>query len=62
MAFCYAFLILQNPCTYWINKKVGINILLSMTVLFSLLTAIVQQRDTLLDMELWFSNLFITSN
>lgn len=61
-AFCYAFLLLQNPYTYWINKKIGINVLLSLIVIFSLFTAIVQQRDTLLNMELWFSNLFIIPN
>lgn len=59
--FCYLFLLLQRSDSLWINKRPGINLLLFIAGMLSILIAAVQQRATLFSPDIWFSNFFITS-
>lgn len=59
MTYAYLFLLVSDEKNRWINRNHFIRIALGLVVFFALLTAIVEQRATLLDIELWFSCLLV---
>lgn len=48
----------QNKLT--IKSQLNIILVLTIPVLYLIITPLVEQRESLLDIKLWFSNLFIS--
>lgn len=58
MLFSYLYLLLQEKKNLWINKKLLLVSLLFLVVVFALLTAVIQQREYLADLSIWFGSIW----
>lgn len=57
--FAYLFLVVQKQEQQWIKREYSLLIPLALVIFYSILTAIVEQRDVLLSSDLWFGNFIL---
>lgn len=58
MLFSYLYFLLQEKKNLWINRNLLLTGMLSVVVVFALLTAIIQQREYLADLSIWFGSIW----
>lgn len=58
MLFSYLYFLLQDKKNLWINKNLLLASLLFLVAIFALLTAVVQQREYLADLSIWFGSIW----
>lgn len=58
LLFTYLYFLLQSKNNTWIGKNVFIVGTVAVIVIFSLLTAIIQQREYLMNLDVWFGSLW----
>lgn len=58
MLFSYLYFLLQDKKNLWINKNLLLAGLLFLVVIFALLTAVIQQREYLADLSIWFGSIW----
>lgn len=59
MSFAYLFVLLNSARNNWINHSKLCIVLFTPIVLYELVTPLVEVRESLLNLNLWFSNVFI---